>query len=232
MQKDNNHSSKPEHTKHRERMKTRILSFGTNTLADYELLESLLFYSIPRRDTKPIAKALLAKFKTFNAICQASPQELSEIDHIGEHSVVLFQIIHMIALRLGEEKIINKTTFLSWQDVISYCRTRIGFIEKEAFLVIFVDSKNSIIAADELASVTVDKVAVYPREIVKNALKYHATAIILVHNHPSGSTEPSKQDIAMTKHINQAIKTIDARLHDHLIISSEGHFSFKNAGLL
>ncbi len=172
MQKDNKHSSKPEHTKHRERMKTRILSFGTYTLADYELLESLLFYSIPRRDTKPIAKALLEKFKTFNAICQATPQELSEIDHIGEHSAVLFKIIHMIALRLGEEKIINKTTFLSWQDVISYCRTRIGFIEKEAFLVIFVDSKNSIIAADELASGTVDKVAVYPREIVQNALKF------------------------------------------------------------
>ena len=222
----------PDHAKHRERMKTRILNYGTDTLADYELLESLLFYCIPRRDTKPIARALLAKFKTFNAICLASPQELSEIDHIGDHSAVLFQIIQTIELRLGEEKIIDKTTFKSWQDVISYCRTRIGFIEKESFLVIFVDSKNSIIAADELASGTVDKVAVYPREIVRNALKYHATAIILVHNHPSGSTEPSQQDIAMTKHIHQAIKAIDARLHDHLIISSEGHFSFKNAGLI
>ena len=132
--------SVPVHAKHRERMKTRIIKYGANTLADYELLEALLFYSIPRRDTKPIARALLDKFNTYNALCQASPQELSEIDHIGEHSAVLFKIIHRIALILGEEKIINKTIFMSWQDVITYCRTRIGFIEKECFLVIFVDN--------------------------------------------------------------------------------------------
>ena len=232
MSKKHSQPALPEHANHRERMKSRVRDHGADTLADYELLETLLFYSVQRRDTKPIAKALLAKFKTFNALCQVSPKELSEIHYIGDHSAILFQIIRTIAIKLGEEKIINKTTLLSWQDVIRYCRTRIGSIEKECFLVIYADSKNSIISADELASGTTDKVAVYPREIVRKALQYHATAIILVYNHPSGSTEPSKQDIAMTKLINQAITAIDARLHDHLIISGESHFSFKNAGLI
>lgn len=116
--------------------------------------------------------------------------------------------------------------------MIEYCRTRIGFEDKEYFLAIFVDSSNNIIAADELAAGTVDRVAVYPREVVRHTLNYNASAVILVHNHPSGSIEPSKQDIAMTKTIHQTIQAIDARLHDHLIISGEGHFSFKNSGLL
>lgn len=232
VSKNTSQPETPDHINHRKRMKKRVFDHGADTLADYELLETLLFYSIQRRDTKPLAKALLAKFKTFNALCQATPKELSEFKFISNHTAVLFQIIQTIAIKLGEEKIIKKTTLLSWQDVIRYCRTRIGSIEKECFLVIFADSKNSIIAADELASGTTDKVAVYPREIVRKALEYHATAIILVHNHPSGSTEPSKQDIAMTKLINQAITSIDARLHDHLIISGDSHFSFKNAGLI
>ena len=145
---------------------------------------------------------------------------------------MLFRLIQAFAVRLGEEKIIKKTTFGSWKDVIEYCRTRIGFEEREYFLAIFVDSRNSIIAADELAAGTVDRVAVYPREVVRHILGYNASAVILVHNHPSGGIDPSKQDIAMTKKIQQALQAIDARLHDHLIISGEGHFSFKNAGLI
>jgi len=221
-----------DHAGHRERIKTRIKQHGATKLADYELLEALLFYAIPRRDTKEISKALLNKYNLINNILNAKHDDLKAIPQISDHSIILFRLIQAFAVRLGEEKIIKKTTFGSWKDVIEYCRTRIGFEDKEYFLAIFVDSSNNIIAADELAAGTVDRVAVYPREVVRHTLNYNASAVILVHNHPSGSIEPSKQDIAMTKTIHQAIQAIDARLHDHLIISGEGHFSFKNSGLL
>jgi len=221
-----------DHAGHRDRLKTRIQQHGATKLADYELLEALLFYAIPRRDTKEIYKTLINKYKSINNILNANYDELKAIPHIGEHSIILFRLIQAFAVRLGEEKIIKKSTFGSWKDVIEYCRTRIGFEDKEYFLAIFVDSSNNIIAADELAAGTIDRVAVYPREVVRHTLGYNASAVILVHNHPSGSIEPSKQDIVMTKTIHQAIQAIDARLHDHLIISGEGHFSFKNAGLI
>jgi DNA repair protein RadC len=222
----------PDHAGHRERLKARIKQHGATKLADYELLEALLFYAIPRRDTKEISKILLHKYKSINNILNAKYDDLKAIPLISDHSIVLFRLIQAFAVRLGEEKIIKKTTFGSWKDVIEYCRTRIGFEEREYFLAIFVDSRNSIIAADELAAGTVDRVAVYPREVVRHILGYNASAVILVHNHPSGGIDPSKQDIAMTKTIQQALQAIDARLHDHLIISGEGHFSFKNAGLI
>lgn len=222
----------PDHAGHRERLKARIKQHGATKLADYELLEALVFYAIPRRDTKEILNILLNKYKSINNILNAKYDDLKAIQLISDHSIVLFRLIQAFAVRLGEEKIIKKTTFGSWKDVIEYCRTRIGFEEREYFLAIFVDSRNSIIAADELAAGTVDRVAVYPREVVRHILGYNASAVILVHNHPSGGIDPSKQDIAMTKTIQQALQAIDARLHDHLIISGEGHFSFKNAGLI
>ena len=220
------------HSGHRQRLKDRIDKNGAESLAHYELLEALLFYSVPRRDTKAAAKELLETYKTMNHVFSADANALKSHDLISDHSITLFRIVQAIATHLAEEKIIKSSILNSWNDIIDYCRTRIGFADKEHFLAIFVNSQNRVIAAEELAEGTIDRVSVYPREVVSHALRYHAVAVILVHNHPSGDYQPSKQDIAMTKALNQAILAIDARLHDHLIISGEGHFSFKNGGLL
>ena len=220
------------HSGHRQRLKERIDKNGAESLAEYELLEALLFYSVPRRDTKAAAKELLKTYKTINHVLDADADALKRHELISDHSITLFRITKAIARHLAEEKIINASVLASWTDIIDYCRTRIGFADKEYFLAIFVNPHNRVIAAEELATGTIDRVSVFPREVVRHALRYHAVAVILVHNHPSGDYQPSAQDIAMTKAISQAMRAVDAKLHDHLIISGAGHFSFKNTGLL
>ena len=218
---------------HRKRMRDRIADHGTESLVPYELLEVMLYAVIPRRDTKPIAKALLKRFKTFKQMFAADINELSEIDGIGRDSAIFIKVVAQTLVRVSEEKVKSEDSILrSWDSVINFLEVKIGLNQNESFIALFLDSKNAIIHHEILAEGTVNRVAIFPREIVKAALKHNAVSVIIAHNHPSGDTTPSQQDITMTNAIQDALKTIDIKLHDHIIITKSDHESFKNLGLL
>jgi DNA repair protein RadC len=219
---------------HRERMRERVIQHGTETLADYELLEMLLYHVIPRQDTKPQAKKLVDRFsKSLEGLFHCKYDDLIAVEGVGPKTALMITLIREISLRISKEKAFDKEAVLnSWSAVLDFCRVKIGHSSTEIFMVIFLDSTNRLIKHEEFETGTVNKVAVYPREIVKLAITYNAVSVILVHNHPSGDTTPSKQDITMTKTIKEALKTIDVTLHDHIIVSASSHTSFKEIGLM
>lgn len=228
-------SPKPDKTSdnHRQRMRERVITHGAETLADYELVEMLLYHSIPRQDTKPLAKELLKKFKSLQGVLHSGYDELIAIDKVGSQTAMMMTLIREVSRRISAEEAFNKGAILqSWTEVINYCREELGRRPTEAFMALYLDATNRLITKNVFEAGTVNKVAVYPREIVKSALKSNAVAVILVHNHPSGDTSPSKQDIALTKTIKDALMTLDITLHDHIIISASDHDSFKQLGLL
>ena len=229
-----NHDDKTHDDKkgHRQRLCQRILDKEASSLHDYEILEALLFSIIPRRDTKPIAKALLKKFKNFRRMINADPNELEEFKGIGDQAVVFMMLIRQLMLRLSHDDVHGQPVLSSWNEVITYCRESIGFQKTASFMVLYLDSKNRLIHEEKPHKGTVDRVMVYPREIVKTAMKKDAASVILVHNHPSDHTEPSKPDIEMTKAIVQALLTVNVAVHDHVIIGPSNHTSFKTLGLL
>jgi len=216
---------------HRSRLKARFMKSGANALAEYELLELLLFRSIPRRDTKPLAKQLIDVFGSFSEVLAAPPDRLREIKGIGESTITDFQIVKASAETLVSGQVKEKPLLGSWSSVIDYCRTAMAFEDKEQFRILFLDKKNKLIK-DEVQQVgTVDHTPVYPREVVKRALELSATAIILVHNHPSGDPSPSRADIEMTKTINDIASSLGITVHDHIIIAKDGHASLKGLKL-
>jgi DNA repair protein RadC len=217
---------------HRERLRGRFLSQGADALADYELLELALFRALPRRDTKPIAKDLLKRFGSLTEIVLAAPQLLKEVDGVGDGVVVELKLIKAFAERLGREAVRKRPVLASWSALLDYCRTAMAFEEREQFRILFLDKKNALIADEVQQRGTVDHTPVYPREVVRRALELSATAIILVHNHPSGDPTPSRADIQMTRTIAEIAKPLGIVLHDHLIIGREGHASFKGLGLI
>jgi DNA repair protein RadC len=227
-------SSRPEtgtgHTGHRERLRARFRN--GDALPDYELLELTLFAALPRKDTKPLAKALLARFGSYAEVIAASPARLREIPGVGEAVVNLLKIVEAAAARLAQSRVIGRPALSSWSALLDYCMAAMARGEAEEFRVLFLDRKNVLIADEVQARGTVDHTPVYPREIVKRALELSASAIILVHNHPSGDPTPSKADIAMTREIAQAAKALKIAIHDHLVIGRGGHTSFKSLGLL
>ena len=217
---------------HRERLRQRIFDKDASSLQDYEVLEALLFNINKRGDTKPIAKALLKKFGTFRNLINADPSDFKDIPGIGDQAIVFFALISEMLLRLSRHDAFANPVLSSWNDVITYCRERIGFKQTESFMVLYLNSKNRIIHSEEPQKGTVDRVMVYPREIVKTATQHDAASVILVHNHPSDHTEPSKADIEMTKAIVQALQTVNIAVHDHIIIGPSNYTSFKTLGLL
>lgn len=217
---------------HRERLKQRFRSAGPDALADYELLELLLFRSIPRRDTKPLAKTLLDKFGSLADVVAAPDARLKEIDGVGDAVTTDFKIIQAVALRLGQEALREKTILSSWSSVLAYCRTTMAYEKREQFRILFLDRKNALIADEVQQTGTIDHTPVYPREVVKRALDHSASAILLVHNHPSGDPTPSRADIDMTKKIVEASKALGIAVHDHVIIGRDGHASLKALGLM
>jgi DNA repair protein RadC len=217
---------------HRERLRARFLSQGAEALADYELLELALFRALPRRDTKPIAKDLLKRFGSLTEILAAAPSLLKEVDGVGDRVVVELKLIRAFAERLGREAVRKRPLLASWSALLDYCRTTMAFEEREQFRVLFLDKKNALIADEVQQRGTVDHTPVYPREVVRRALELSATAIILVHNHPSGDPTPSRADIQMTRTIADIAKPLGIVLHDHLIIGRDGHASFKGLGLI
>lgn len=223
---------KPHYLGHRERLRERFRKRGAESVADYELLELILFRALPRRDTKPFAKALMEKFGTFAEVISAKPQRLAEVNGIGESVITELKLIHAAALKLAQGSVLNRNALSSWAEVIDYCRASMAYNDKEQFRILFLDRKNMLIADEVQQEGTVDHTPVYPREIVKRALELAATGVILVHNHPSGDPTPSHADIDMTKRIVETAEKLNITVHDHIIVGRNGHASFKGLQLI
>jgi DNA repair protein RadC len=217
---------------HRERLRERFVTGGADAMPDYELLELVLFAAVPRRDVKPLAKALIAHFGSFAEAIAAPLERLLEVEGATPAVAIHLKIVEAAALRLSKTKLLGKPALTSWAALIDYCAAAMARSQKEEFRVLFLDRKNSLIGDEVQSSGTVDHTPVYPREIVKRALELGATAIILVHNHPSGDPTPSKADIAMTREVVDAAKALRIVVHDHVIVGRSGHISFKSLGLL
>lgn len=217
---------------HRERLRARFLKGGAAALPDYELLELTLFAAVPRKDTKPLARQLLARFGSFAEAIAAPRERLREIPGVGDGVVSQLKIVEAAAARLAQTRVIGKPALSSWTALLDYCMAAMARAPAEEFRVLFLDRKNVLIADEVQARGTVDHTPVYPREIIKRALEHGACAIILVHNHPSGDPTPSRADIEMTREIAAAAKALKITIHDHLVIGRGGHASFKALGLL
>ena len=222
----------PHYHGHRERLRARFMDAGADALADYEMLELVLFRAIPRRDVKPLAKALLQKFGSFAEVISAPPQRLAEVGGLGEAAINEFKIVQGAAQRLARVQVKSRPVLSSWSAVIDYARAAQAFAEKEQFRILFLDKRNQLIADEVQQQGTVDHTPVYPREVVKRALELSATAVILVHNHPSGDPTPSRADIDMTRQIADAAKPLGIAVHDHIIIGRDGHASLKGLRLI
>jgi DNA repair protein RadC len=222
----------PHYHGHRQRLRERFHSAGPDALSDYELLEMALFASLPRRDTKPLAKSLLKKFGSFAEVMHAPEALLREVEGIGEASINQIKLMAAAATRIAKGELQQRTLLSSWNDVIGYCRTSMAFADKEQFRLLFLDKRNRLIA-DEVQQIgTVDHTPVYPREVIKRALELSATAVILVHNHPSGDPTPSQADIQMTRAIVDIATPLGISVHDHIIVGKNGHASLKGMRLI
>lgn len=217
---------------HRQRLRERFSNGGADAVPDYELLEMILFRAFPRIDTKPIAKRLLARFGSFAEVISAPPERLKEIEGVGNRAVEELKLIKTAAERLTKGQIQARPAMSSWSGVLDYLRLAQGFDAREAFRILFLDKKNHLIADEVQGRGTVDHTPVYVREVVKRALELSATAIILVHNHPSGDPTPSRADIDVTKQIIDAAKPLGVTVHDHIIVGRNGHASLKALRLI
>jgi DNA repair protein RadC len=222
----------PHYVGHRERLRERFLAGGPDALPDYELLELALFAAVPRRDVKPLAKALIARFGSFAEAIAAPQGRILEVEGATVAVVTHLKIVEAAARRLAKTRVLGRPALASWAALLDYCAAAMARSQKEEFRILFLDRKNTLIADEVQSTGTVDHTPVYPREIVKRALEHAATAVILVHNHPSGDPTPSKADITMTRDVVDAAKTLGIVVHDHLIIGRSGHVSFKALGLL
>jgi len=223
----------PHYLGHRERARQRFVQVGAEGLADYELLELVLQIIIPRRDTKPLAKALLQRFGSFSNVLGAPPARLAEVKGLGEVTTTNLKIIQAAAQRFAHDQVPRDTPILgSWQALLDYVRTQMAFNEVEEFRILFLDKKNRLIADEVQQSGTVDHTPVYPREVIKRTLELSATALILVHNHPSGDPAPSSADVQLTRQINDIARPLGITVHDHIIVGRHGHASLKGLKLL
>ncbi len=222
----------PHYRGHRTRLRQRFEDVGEQGMPDYELLELVLFRSIPQRDVKPLAKTLIARFGSFAEVIGARPERLVEVDGVGEATALDFKIVEAAARRIARGAIRQRPVLGSWKDVIEYCRTAMAFADREEFRILFLDKRNHLIADEVQSEGTVDHAPVYPREVVKRALELAASALILVHNHPSGDPTPSPADIRMTNDLQTIAKPLGISLHDHIIVGRNGHASFRGLQLL
>ncbi len=217
---------------HRKRLRSRFMEGGPAAIPDYEMLELVLFRAIPRQDVKPLARRLLDTFGDFNRVISASPARLSMVNGVGDAVVQELKIVEAAAQRLMRAKVINRPVLSSWDALLDYCHTAMAHRDTEQFRILYLDRKNVLIADEEQAKGTVDHVPVYPREVVKRALEVNASALIMVHNHPSGDPTPSEADISMTIQVQDAAQVLGITLHDHLIIGKSREVSFRAAGYL
>ena len=217
---------------HRQRLRARFMAGGPTAMPDYELLELVLFRAIPRRDVKPLARALMDAFGDFNRVVTAPEARLRQVHGVGDAVVVELKIVEAAAQRMARAKVMQQHVVSSWDALLDYCHTTMAHRETEQFRILYMDRKNVLIADEEQARGTVDHVPVYPREVAKRALELSASALILVHNHPSGDPTPSPADIDMTERVAAACETLGIALHDHLIIGKSRELSFRSEGYL
>jgi len=221
-----------DHLGHRARLRQRFLTAGAEALADYELLELLLFTARPRGDVKPLAKRLLRRFGSFAEVISAPPDALRRVDGMGEASIAAVKLAKAAAARLLGEPLMQRPVMASWRQVIDYCRAAMAHEPVEELRVLFLDTKNRLIQDERQARGTIDHTPLYIREVCRRALDLGSTAIIVIHNHPSGDPAPSRADIQMTEQLRDAAALLGIRLHDHLIVARQGHFSFKENRLI
>ncbi len=223
---------RPHYWGHRERLRQRFIAGGHAAMPEYELLELVLFNAVPRIDVKPMAKTLLATFGDFNGVIAAPEARLMQVAGVTDKVHLQFRLIEAVSHRMARAKVMQKCVLSSWDALMSYCKTVMAYRDTERFRILFLDRKNVLIADEEQAKGTVDHVPVYPREVAKRALELNASALILVHNHPSGDPTPSGADIDMTQQIEAALQAIGVTLHDHVVIGKESDASFRTLGLL
>ncbi len=217
---------------HRKRLRERFLKGGAAAMPDYEMLELVLFRAIRRRDVKPVARRLIEGFGSFAAVLSAPVDRLAEVEGVGPAVAAELKIVEAAAHRLAQSRVLGRPVVSSWDALLAYCRTAMAHRETEQFRVLYLDVKNAVIADEEQGAGTVNHVPVYPREVLKRALEVNASALILVHNHPSGDTTPSEADIAVTRQIQTGAEALSIALHDHLIIGGTGALSLRAEGFL
>lgn len=220
------------HTGHRQRLRERFLRGGESALNDYELLELMLFGANPRADMKPLAKDLILQFGNLTGVINADHAALLKVNGVGETAIAVLKAVQATMTRALREQIMQQPILSSWNQVLEYCRLTMGHLKQEQLRLLFLDTKNCLIADEVQQTGTINHTPIFPREVVKRSLDLGASAIILVHNHPSGDPSPSAEDIEMTKHIRQVTNQLGILVHDHLIIAKDRHYSFKKEGLL
>jgi len=226
-------TEKPHYTGHRQRLREKFLKSGKDALADYELLELILYGAKPRGDTKPLAKELIKKFGSLAGVIKADINELNKIKGLGEAGITTIKLHKAVAVELLKNEIKEEKDILSsWKSLLNYCKIAIQDEKKEEFRILFLNKQNELIADEIQQFGTIDHVMVYPREVVKRALELCSSAIIMVHNHPSGNPTPSQSDMTMTVKIKSALLAVDIKLHDHLILGGDEHYSFSSYGIL
>ena len=225
-------TQKPTYTGHRQRAKEKYKKSGIDGWLDYEVLELVLSYAIARKDTKPIAKELLTRFKTINGIFDADREELKNVPGISEHTALFFSLLKNIAILYLENGLHNKDLLSSPEAVFDYLKASLKGAIDEEFKALFLNGRNQLIAVETLQTGTVNRSVVYPRKIIERALHHHAVGVIIAHNHPAGTLKPSKDDCTITKAINNALKAVEICLLDHIIIGGNDYFSFKSKGLI
>jgi DNA repair protein RadC len=225
-------AEKPHYHGHRERLRERFHSAGPDALSDYELLEMVLFSAKAQGDVKPLVKTLLKKFGSFAEVIHAPEALLREVDGVGDRTITELKLIAAAASRMAKGQLQRRALLSSWNDVIDYCRTTMAFADKEQFRILFLDKRNQLISDEVQQTGTVDHTPVYPREVIKRALELSATALILVHNHPSGDPTPSQADIQMTRAIIDIAAPLGIAVHDHIIVGKNGHASLRGLKLI
>jgi len=225
-------TEKPHYLGHRQRLRERFLATGGDGMPDYELLELLLAQAIPRRDVKPLAKALLDRFGDFAGVIAATPDQLGAVSGMGDASIAALKVAQASAVRLLRQRVMQRNVIDSWDRLVEYCTAAMAHEAVEQLRLLFLDRKNTLIADEKQQQGTIDHTPLYTREVVKRALELGASALIVVHNHPSGDPTPSQGDIKMTRDVRDALEKIGVTLHDHLVIGRNGHESFRARGLL
>jgi DNA repair protein RadC len=223
---------KPHYLGHRQRLRRKLLDKGPDSLADYELMELLLTLALPRIDVKPLAKTLIKEFGGFAGAIAADPAALARIKGMGEGAIAGLKSVRAAALLMTKQELLHRPVIANWQKLLDYCRITLAEEKTEQFRLLFLDHKNALIADERQQTGTIDHAPVYPREVVKRALELGASAIIMVHNHPSGDPTPSKDDVAMTKAVATAAEKLGILLHDHVVVGRKGHASLRSLGLL
>ena len=227
---ENKYREKSQTGGHRRRLREKFLKAGLNSLHDYEAVELLLTYAIPRMDVKPVAKSLIKKFKGLRGILDASMEELIETPGLGEHSAGLIKLTKELGQAYLKEQIIGEDVLSSPKEVVDFLTIKLAGERVEKFLALFLSTKNEVLAIETINEGTINQTAVYPRKVIEHAIRHNARSIIFVHNHPSGDSTPSKSDIRLTKELEDAARTVDILIHDHIIIGRNGHHSLRDSG--